>query len=332
MQRSFIFAGLLLVSLNAWANCSGQLLSANFSLAVQPDAMLDANTIKQSTLAGQSTLYFQSVTRQPTDDIITHHWTSSFGATHTIKLRAGQGEWQAWSAVSLPDGQQSWQVEVTNSDQCVLGRFHLKILDDDMLLQQARDAIDNHQLLEAKLLLKDGIANSRTLAERHRREAFFAHDLMLAEAEADIANQQFVAARGRLQSLAGKLPAALEQQRLLLLDTLKQAQSLADNRARLELDATLRLFVLAGLSCPAHLAQAQSLFETHAANLPVTLIRFALQEQNKGWPLAEVTGILPSGKTHTTRWPCLPGADQWRVYWPEMQLSGVLKTPWFVSH
>lgn len=296
-MRLFFIALGLLASINAWANCGTQLLSANFSLSVNPNAMLDGNTIKQSALTNLSLLYFQATTQQNTPNTITHRWTSSRGVSQHYSITVKQGKWQSWSAVNLPATQQNWRVEVFDNKQCLLGRFELNVLDDDAILQQVREAIASEQLTEAKLMLNEAINTSRTLAQKRHREAFLATDFVLAEAENNIKNKQFIAAAGRLDSLQGKLANDLEEQRLLLLKRLQIMQSLADNEARLKAKWALLLTALFEQQCPLNLTHANFLLKQQ--NQPITLSSYA-QKDNQ----ADIQAQLPSGKIYQTTWRC----------------------------
>lgn len=287
---------LLLGALEAQADCpTGRLESAFFSLSPQVSQAIEQDKL---TLSAHTRLYAYSLTLAQGDSIL-HRWYHNNRLVSSQTLATGQGQWQAWSSIRPDTPSGHWRVEVMNGDHCRLGRIEINLQPSDKVLAQAKRLIASGDIVGAKLTLKTALNNRQgSRSQRHQRQVFLARELALAEIKNDIKQQQFLAARGRLQALEDTLSGHYRAQRDTLEQLLQAAQRVADQHRLVELKSSIRLLSLSLTPCPDNLQQAKALLQAQLEK-PLYLTHFSRMGQ-----LLQLQVTLPSGQPKRIGWQC----------------------------
>lgn len=289
----------LTLSTPVWAACPpAQLLESAFSLA--PDTQAGVTSLADARLAAGQRLYFLSRINGNATGSVYHRWYRNGSLLKEVRLAAVSGNWQGWSAEQMKaDADGSWQVDILDGQQCLLGRASISAGPASDLQQQVDALLAKQDVTGAKLLLKEALARPATgFAERRRWQRYLERDLVLAEAEADIRQWHLVAAEGRLASLAGKLDDSLTLRYRQALQQLAAARLEADRTAAFRLLSAIRSLSLTS-ACPVGIEQAKTLLAPWTRGLDIEVVKW-----NADAGKNRLDATLPSGATRSFGWPC----------------------------
>lgn len=299
VMRNYCLLLLLLLVQPVLAACpQASLQQAFFSLTPSPTGA--TTRLTASELDSHSKLYFFSRVSGNPSGALLHRWRHDNRVLQTVRLQNGSADWQSWSAATLgsnPGG--DWQVEVLDDHLCLLGKADIRIGSSDVVLAGVRKLLAKQDVTGAKLALKQALASpDASRADKRRWQSFMDTELVLAEVAADIQQQQFLAATGRLESLNGKLQGELLKHQQQLQQALQQAEQTADRTQLFALIAAIHSLAISK-QCPANQAEAQAQLTSLLPKAKLNLTGFTQETGN-----ASLTVMLPSGSVKQLSWPC----------------------------
>ncbi len=283
--------------LTSLAACSDAVVNATrFSAHFQ---LTPTHAISDQALQESGRLYFYGEFQLAHAQTLTFQWHHDGKVVQTTQLQAQKGLWRGWSAYPIKhDGAGQWKVTVEQHNGCGIVTKTLDVTATYPVLHKARQLIRNGDVLGAKLQLKKALKQSNaSRAQQTRWHHFMATHLMLAEARVDIAQHRFLAAKGRLQSLEGKLDASLEAKRQALWVELTQSVKVASRSALYELIAAIDVLSLTA-DCPTNRQAAVRLLKPLLTQ-PPRLAAFSGEGTKH-----QLLVTLPGGTQKQLTWHC----------------------------
>ena len=214
-----LILGLLAPAIQAAPACGDtRLKRAQFAMAVADHEPVGEVS---STPDSHEYLFFFMEVIDGNNKTLRHRWYRDGELVAEVKLAIGANRWRTWSRKFLGTQREaSWRVDVVDPNECVLGTFSLSNNGKLPVLEQAKSMLKSGDLIGARLLVKNEMANN--LPYRHRLERFLDQDLVLAQLSQQIADDQLYTGEARLAQL-----------KALKLNT-KQAKQLEQLQTRLE--------------------------------------------------------------------------------------------------
>jgi hypothetical protein len=234
-------------------NCHGVTLSqARFAMAVADRAPIGAEPISIPT--DHDAVFFFNDVRHGNGQTLQHRWYYQDELVSNVTLRIGSDRWRTWSRKRLGKRRNGdWRVEVTTADGCMLANQVLPANTALPVLTQARELLEQKDLIGARLLVKEKLPEY--VAYRSRLESFLNEDLAIAQIEQSIDENQLYIADARLTSLESTrgLNNEIKKQLPALRGTLEAQRNKMNTRTALMLSAFQRVQhnTLSGGGCPA---------------------------------------------------------------------------------
>lgn len=206
-----------------------------------------------ATPTDHSTLFYFTEINNAAGKTLLHRWFYQDELAAEVKLLIGGDRWRTWSRKRLGIRRKnSWRVDVQTLDGCLLSSQTLGPALSLPVLNQARELIQQEDLVGARLLVKNEMANY--VPYRSTLEKFLDEELAIAQVAQHVDSAQLYIADARLSQL--------EQQKNLSAHSVARLpvlrEQLEQSRQRINESTTLRLAALervqyrslAGGKCP----------------------------------------------------------------------------------
>lgn len=252
----FIAGIACLISIQASAieteHCHGITLSqARFAMAIADRAPIGATPVSIPT--DHDAVFFFNDVRDGSGQTLQHRWYYQDELISNVTLRIGSDRWRTWSRKRLGKRRSGdWRVEVSTTEGCLLTSQILPANTALPVLTQARELLEQKDLIGARLLVKEKLPEY--VAYRSRLESFLNEDLAVAQIEQSIDENQLYIADARLTPLERTrgLSDEIKKQLPALRHTLEAQRNKTNTRTALMLSAFQQVQhnTLSGGGCP----------------------------------------------------------------------------------
>ncbi|MBQ0753612.1 MAG: DUF2914 domain-containing protein [Gammaproteobacteria bacterium] len=235
-------------------SCHGIILSqARFAMAVADRTPIGAAPISIPT--DHDAVFFFNDVLHGNGQVLLHRWYYQDELVSEVTLPIGADRWRTWSRKGLGKRRSgNWRIEVATADGCILTRQALSSNTALPVLTQARELLEQNDLIGARLLVKEKLPEY--VAYRSRLEGFLNEDLAIAQIKQSIDEDQLYIADARLTPLESnnRLSNDLKSQLPTLRHTLEAQRNKMNTRTALKISAfeLVQRRTLAGGTCPAN--------------------------------------------------------------------------------